>query len=82
MLYDVTVTDDTSRWIPIWYFDALQKRDRNIIVDAEPKRTEWDADIAPSVWYMDIPQVASIVLINLGFMFYTPIKSQRTSRLP
>ena len=81
MLYDVTITDDNPRWIPIWYFDALQKRDRNIIVDAEPKRTEWDADIAPSVWYMDIPQVASIVLTNLGFMFYTPLYTKNTGFL-
>ena len=81
MLYDVTVTDDNPRWIPIWYFDALQKRNRNIILDAEPKRTEWDADIAPSVWYMDIPQVASIVLTNLGFMFYTPLYVKNTGFL-
>ena len=80
-LYKNSKGNDNPRWIPIWYFEALEKEDRDIIVLNEPKRTEWDADAVVSQWYYDIPQLLSIVLSNCGFMVHSPLLVQNTGFL-
>jgi hypothetical protein len=70
-----------TRWVPIWYFEALKNSNRDLISKAEPKRLTWDADISPDVWYKDIPQVASVVLSNTGMTFYTPLNIKNTGFL-
>lgn len=62
-----------NRWVPIWYFDALKKQDRDLILKGESERAGWDGDISPDVWYKDIPQVSSLVLSNSGMGIYTPL---------
>ncbi|MDE6068820.1 MAG: SH3 domain-containing protein, partial [Treponemataceae bacterium] len=62
-----------DRWVPVWYFEAIEKWDRDIIVQNEPKRLEWDGDAFPTEWYFDIPHVASLFLSNVGFIFYSPV---------
>ena len=80
-LYKNSKGNDNPRWIPIWYFEALEKEDRDIILLNEPKRTEWDADAVVSQWYYDIPQLLSIVLSNCGFMVHSPLLVQNTGFL-
>ena len=70
-----------ARWVPIWYFEALEQTNRDLVLKAEPKRLTWDADIAPTVWYDDIPEVASVVLSNCGMTFYTPLEDKNTGFL-
>lgn len=65
-----------SRWVPIWYFDALKENNRNIIAENEPGRAKWNADATPDVWYKEIPEVASLVITNTGMAFYTPLNQQ------
>ena len=64
------------RWIPIWYFNALESQDRDLILKGEPRRGTWDGDINPDVWYNDIPQISSFVLTNTGMTYYTPLWGQ------
>lgn len=61
------------RWVPIWYFDALKYKDRDLILKGESERAKWDGDITPDAWYIAIPQVASFVLSNSGMGIYTPL---------
>lgn len=72
-IYSNIEKDICYRWVPIWYFDALKKQDRDLILKGESKRASWDGDITPDVWYKDIPQVSSFVLSNSGMGIYTPL---------
>ncbi len=75
-VYSIVNEETCDRWVPEWYFYALEEMDRNLIAEAEPKRKTWDADILPDVWYKDIPQVSSFVLTNAGMTMYTPLSAQ------
>lgn len=72
-VYSDVESTTCPRLIPIWYFDALKKQDRDLILKGESKRESWDGDITPDVWYKDIPQVSSFVLSNSGMGIYTPL---------
>lgn len=72
-IYSNIKRDTENRWVPIWYFDALKKQDRDLILKGESERAGWDGDISPDVWYKDIPQVSSLVLSNSGMGIYTPL---------
>lgn len=71
VIYSNVHNSTCSRWVPLWYFEALEQKNRNVIIDAEPAKRFWDADIAPGPWYRDIPEISSIVLTNTGMAFYT-----------
>lgn len=72
-IYSNIKRETENRWVPIWYFDALKKQDRDLILKGESERAGWDGDITPDVWYKDIPQVSSLVLSNSGMGIYTPL---------
>lgn len=72
-IYSNIKRETENRWVPVWYFDALKKQDRDLILNGEFKRKSWDGDISPDVWYKDIPQVSSFVLSNSGMGIYTPL---------
>lgn len=72
-IYSNIKRETENRWVPVWYFDALKKQDRDLILNGEFKRKSWDGDISPDVWYKDIPQVSSLVLSNSGMGIYTPL---------
>lgn len=72
-IYSNIKRETENRWVPIWYFDALKKQDRDLILKGESERAGWDGDISPDVWYKDIPQVSSLVLSNSGMGIYTPL---------
>lgn len=72
-IYSNIKRETENRWVPIWYFDALKKQDRDLILKGESERANWDGDITPDVWYKDIPQVSSLVLSNSGMGIYTPL---------
>lgn len=72
-VYSDVESNSCPRLIPIWYFDALKKQDRDLILKGESERANWDGDITPDVWYKDIPQVSSLVLSNSGMGIYTPL---------
>lgn len=72
-IYSNIKRETENRWVPIWYFDALKKQDRDLILKGESERAGWDGDISPDVWYKDIPQVSSFVLSNSGMGIYTPL---------
>lgn len=72
-IYSNIKRETENRWVPIWYFDALKKQDRDLILKGESGRAGWDGDISPDVWYKDIPQVSSLVLSNSGMGIYTPL---------
>ena len=72
----VVNAETSARWIPEWYFYALERKDRNLIAEAEPGRDTWDGDAIPDVWYKAIPQVSSLVLTNAGMTMYTPLQAQ------
>lgn len=72
-IYSNIKRETENRWVPIWYFDALKKQDRDLILKGESERANWDGDILPDVWYKDIPQVSSLVLSNSGMGIYTPL---------
>lgn len=76
VVYSNINKDKNFRWVPIWYFNALKENDRNKILLGERKRTTWDGDITPDVWYKDIPQVSSFILTNTGMTYYTPLWGQ------
>jgi hypothetical protein len=80
-VYSAILGDLNPRWVPMWYFEALEKKNRDLISKSEPNRLTWDADISPDVWYKDIPQVASIILSNTGMTFYTPLNRRNTGFL-
>ena len=75
-VYSIVNEKTCDRWIPEWYFHALERMDRNLIAEAEPKRKTWDGDAIPDVWYKEIPQVSSLVLTNAGMTMYTPLWAQ------
>ena len=75
-VYSIVNEETCDRWIPEWYFHALERMDRNLIAEAEPKRKTWDGDAIPDVWYKEIPQVSSLVLTNAGMTMYTPLWAQ------
>lgn len=72
-IYSNIKRETENRWVPVWYFDALKKQDRDLILNGEFKRKSWDGDISPDLWYKDIPQVSSFVLSNSGMGIYTPL---------
>ena len=72
-IYSNIKRETENRWVPVWYFDALKKQDRDLILKGESERADWDGDISPDVWYKDIPQVSSLVLSNSGMGIYTPL---------
>ena len=72
-IYSNIKRETENRWVPIWYFEALKKQDRDLILKGESERADWDGDISPDVWYKDIPQVSSLVLSNSGMGIYTPL---------
>ncbi|MBR5356223.1 MAG: SH3 domain-containing protein, partial [Lachnospiraceae bacterium] len=76
VLYSNMKKNNNLRWIPIWYFDALKARERDLILKGEPKRKTWDGDINPDVWYKEISQVSSFILTNTGMTYYTPLWGQ------
>ena len=72
-IYSNIKRETENRWVPVWYFDALKKQDRDLILKGESERADWDGDISPDVWYKDIPQVSSLVLSNSGMGIYSPL---------
>ena len=72
-IYSNIKRETENRWVPIWYFEALKKQDRDLLLKGESERAGWDGDISPDVWYKDIPQVSSLVLSNSGMGIYTPL---------
>ena len=72
-IYSNIKRETENRWVPVWYFDALKKQDRDLLLKGESERAGWDGDISPDVWYKDIPQVSSLVLSNSGMGIYTPL---------
>lgn len=72
-IYSAVNRDNNNRWIPIWYFDALKKQDRDFILKGESKRASWDGDITPEIWYKDISQPSTFVVTNTAMLFFTPL---------
>lgn len=75
-VYSNIKKEENLRWVPIWYFDALKYKDRDLILKGESKRAKWDGDITPDAWYIAIPQVASFILTNTGMTYYSPLWGQ------
>lgn len=76
VIYSNIKKEENFRWVPIWYFNALKGKDRDKILLGEGKRSSWDGDINPDVWYKEIPQVSSFILTNTGMTYYTPLWGQ------
>lgn len=72
-IYSVIDRNNNNRWVPIWYFDALEKQDRDLILKGESKRASWDGDFIPNEWYKDIPQLTTFVITNTAMVFFTPL---------
>lgn len=74
VIYSFVKKDQNLRWVPIWYFDALNMKNRDLISDNEQKRNVWDGDWNPNSWFLEIPQVSSLIITNVGMCFYTPLE--------
>ena len=67
----------SSRWIPVWYMEAIIQKNREVIAMAEPSRLIQDNDFLPVdvPWYDYYKTAAYLQITNTGFYFNTPLIS-------
>lgn len=68
-----------GRWLPVWYFEAVRQKNREIVAMAEPDRLVMDQDVLPVEvpWYEyeHYRTAAHMDITNTGFFFNTPLKT-------
>lgn len=69
--------NESSRWVPAWYMEAIIQKNREVIAMAEPGRLILDNDFLPVdvPWYDYYKTAAYLQITNTGFYFNTPLIS-------
>ena len=69
--------NESSRWVPAWYMEAIIQKNREVIAMAEPGRLIQDNDFLPVdvTWYDYYKTTAYLQITNTGFYFNTPLIS-------
>ena len=69
--------NESSRWVPAWYMEAIIQKNREVIAMAEPGRLIQDNDFLPVdvPWYDYYKTAAYLQITNTGFYFNTPLIS-------
>lgn len=69
--------NESSRWVPAWYMEAIIQKNREVIAMAEPGRLIQNNDFLPVdvPWYDYYKTAAYLRITNTGFYFNTPLIS-------